>query len=321
MDALPAPRPQCRAVRIEGRAAFSLVAGHLQAVVVPELGCLCTSLSFGGAEFVHSRAALDEYARGDLTGIPLLFPWANRLAADGYVQAGRRVELGGNDALISRAEHGLAIHGARASALRFRARGTADERSASMCATLEQASVELLSGIYPFAYELEIEIRVDRAGLRHVTVLRALEDGVPVSFGYHPYLRLPGADRSRWTVNARARARQRPDARGLPTGRTHAPATVVGRLGTRTLDDGFLDALGPLTVAGGSHRIAVVLVEGYPVFQLWAPDPAPYVSVEPMTAETNALSTGRGLRVLRRGEQHRAEFRIAIQRHEEIASA
>src|ERR671925_76917 len=41
---------------------------------------------------------------------------------------------------------------------------------------------------------------------------------VPVSFGWHPYLRLPGVDRRDWRIELPVAARAILDERGIPTG-------------------------------------------------------------------------------------------------------
>jgi len=45
---------------------------------------------------------------------------------------------------------------------------------------------------------------------------------------------------------------------------------------------------------------------------VYAPRGGDYLAFEPMTAPANALVSGRGLRLLAPGEQHRATFRIGV---------
>jgi galactose mutarotase-like enzyme len=59
-------------------------------------------------------------------------------------------------------------------------------------------------------------------------------------------------------------------------------------------------------------RVAVEFLEGFPYAQIYAPAGSDFVCFEPMTAPTNALNTGDGLRVVRPGEQHRATFTITV---------
>ena len=65
----------------------------LEATFVPGAGMLCCSLRHRGEELLAQNAGLAAYAeRGKTMGIPLLYPWANRLA--GFDYARRRAERG-----------------------------------------------------------------------------------------------------------------------------------------------------------------------------------------------------------------------------------
>ena len=54
---------------------------ELEAMFVPGAGMLCCSLRHRGEELLAQNAGVGAYARqGKTMGIPLLYPWANRLA-------------------------------------------------------------------------------------------------------------------------------------------------------------------------------------------------------------------------------------------------
>lgn len=104
------------------------------------------------------------------------------------------------------------------------------------------------------------------------------------------------------------------DARSIPTGaRTPFPA-CSGPLDDRVYDDGFAGPVPPrLELSGGGRRIAVELGPGYPFAQVFAPPSPAVVALEPMTAPTNALASGDGLRLVEPGASFTATFRIAVQ--------
>ena len=54
------------------------------------------------------------------------------------------------------------------------------------------------------------------------------------------------------------------------------------------------------------------LLAGYQYAQIFAPKDKDYVALEPMTAPTGALTSGRGLRLVEPGGQFRAVFRIGV---------
>ena len=70
----------------------SLVAGELEAVFLPGRGMLGVSFKHRGEELLRRLENLEAAAaKGSTTGIPLLYPWANRLASSRYRVAGREV--------------------------------------------------------------------------------------------------------------------------------------------------------------------------------------------------------------------------------------
>ena len=96
---------------------------------------------------------------------------------------------------------------------------------------------------------------------------------VPVSFGWHPYLRLPDVPRSEWRVEMPVRRRALLDERGLPTGETEPVELEPGPLGERTYDDLFvgLDSPTAFVLEGGGRRIELAMRQNYAFAQVYAP--------------------------------------------------
>jgi aldose 1-epimerase len=67
------------------------------------------------------------------------------------------------------------------------------------------------------------------------------------------------------------------------------------------------------SVSGGGRRITMDFLTGYPYVQVYAPKDKDYIALEPMTAPTGALTSGRGLRLVQPGEQFQAVFRIRVE--------
>jgi len=92
--------------------ARTLVAGDLQAVFLPDHGMLGASLHYKGVEILRRVEDLvAAAARGSSAGIPLLCPWANRLAEPRYHVLGKEVVLDRSSPLLHFDEHGLPMHG------------------------------------------------------------------------------------------------------------------------------------------------------------------------------------------------------------------
>ena len=108
--------------------------------------------------------------------------------------------------------------------------------------------------------------------------------------------------------HADARRARHPHRRG------HRVESQSGPLGERVFDDLFTGLAQPATFAveGGGRRVEVVFEEGYPVAQVFAPEGSDFICFEPMTAPTNALVSGDGLRCVDPGADFTARFSIAV---------
>jgi aldose 1-epimerase len=147
-------------------------------------------------------------------------------------------------------------------------------------------------------YPIEMVVTLRPNSLTIETTLIAGSSGpVPVSFGFHPYLRLPGLPRAAWQIHLPAMRRQLLDTRLLPTGEESPFAALDTVLGDRTFDDGFiaLEQSPSFSIMGSGRRITIEFLDGYRYAQVYAPSGNDYLAFEPMTAPTNALATGRGL--------------------------
>jgi aldose 1-epimerase len=249
-------------------------------------------------------------------GIPILHPWANRLAGLEYSIDGRGVRLPDGPPLVRCEEHGLPIHGLLSGSPHWRVRSvvTAGDDARLTAELAFDAHPELLAA-FPFPHTLAIDVALDADGLTIATTLTATGDvPVPVAFGFHPYLRLPGVDRSLWQLDLPARRYLFTDVRGIPTGHHEDEHAAGLRLGARGFDDGF-DGIAEgaqFSVAGGGRRLTVTFVTGYPAGQIFSPPGAQFVCFEPMTAPTNVLRSGDGLRRVEPGAALTAVSRIAV---------
>lgn len=310
-----------RQTTIDGFPVTVLAAGDAEAAFAPSLGMVGCSLRHRGEELLGQRGGLSAYAaRGSSFGIPLLHPWANRLSEPRYRAEPLSlevVELDFDRMPLRPDEHGLPIHGVMAAASGWEVLSAeADDRSARLTARFDFGARPDLLAAFPFPHVLELGVELDGSRLTVRLELRATGVvAVPVSFGWHPYLTLPGVPRGEWRVDLPVRRRALLDDRGIPTGETEPPPFTSGLLGDRAFDDLFpkLDPDPRFTAEGGGRRLAVELLEGYPVAQVYSPSDADFICFEPMTAPTNALWSGDGLRRVAPGETFAAAFRIAIQ--------
>jgi aldose 1-epimerase len=292
--------------------ARTLRAGDLEAVFLPGHGMLGASLVHRGAQILRR---VDDLARsaadGTTAGIPILHPWANRLDRARYRACGRDVALDLASPLLHADGNGLPIHGVPWARLAW----TVTESSpARIAARLDWTRSDLLA-LFPYPHALEMVAALDAEGLTLATTLVAGGDGpVPVSFGFHPYLGLPGPPRAQWRLRLPAMRRLALDRRGIPTNADEPFAGLDATLGERAFDDGFalIGETARMSIAGAGRSIAVEWLEGFPYAQVFAPPAHALVALEPMTAPANALVSGRGLRFAAPGQSFRTAFRISV---------
>jgi aldose 1-epimerase len=281
------------------------------ATFAPSAGMVCSSLTHEGEELLDLGRGLDAYAqRGKTMGIPLLYPWANRLAAFGYAAAGRTVTLPEDPQLLPHDEHGLPIHGLVPQLMRW----DATRHAHALTATLDWNSETLLA-LYPYRHQVQLNAELTDGTLTITVVVSAIaEDSVPISFGFHPYLRLPTADRAQAVVALPGCERLLLDERGIPTGAREPLGPTEFELDETSWDDGLSITALPAQFTSqdpaAGRGIELDLLEGYRYAQVYAPPGRDYICFEPMTAPANALRSGVGLTILRPGEQHLARFRI-----------
>jgi aldose 1-epimerase len=286
--------------------------GDIEAMFAPRTGMVGCSLLHRGEELLHIDGGLDEYTdRGKTFGIPLLYPWANRLAAFDYSALGKHVKLEHGSQLIPREEHGLPIHGLLGASSYWEAEVT----PGMLSATLDFGAYPALTSAFPYPHSVRLDIRLGDTELQIATAVIA-DRGipVPVSFGFHPYFRLPGAPREEWEIEVPVRERLVLDRYMIPTGDREPAGDLNGPLGDRSFDDAFagVEAGKPFTLSGGGRRIEVHMNDHFPFAQVYSPPGAEFICFEPMTAPTNALRSGDHLPVIDAGETFTAVWTIAV---------
>ena len=314
-------RPMIGERTIEGIPALTLATesgGGIEAAFVPSAGMVGCSLRHRGEELLGQRGGLRTYVDERSTmGIPLLHPWANRLASMRFPLAGREADLDLARVGPSRDPNGLPIHGLLSAAPGWRVeRHEALEDGGVLLARFDFAHDGDLVAAFPFPHEIRLEARLVGPALTIATAIHASGDApVPVSFGYHPYLRLPSVARAEWEVAIPVSERLVLDPLMLPTGAREPASVAAGRLGTRTFDDAYVAPEGgaPFVLAGGGRRVELALGAGYPFAQVYAPDDDDVVAYEPMTAPTNALvAGGPDLPVVEPEGRYEAVFTITV---------
>jgi aldose 1-epimerase len=296
-----------------GAGACTLIAGDLEAVFLPAQGMLGASLRHRGAQVLRRVGDLQTAAeKGSTAGIALLHPWANRLDGIRYRAAGREVQLDTSSPMLHFDGHGLPMHGVPWSRLAWEPYELQRNR---LSARLEWSRKDLLD-IFPFPHRIELRASLSPEALTLETTLIAGPEGpVPVSFGFHPYFGVPDLPRQEWRLELPAMHRLLLDQRGIPSGGEEPWNRFDSEIGDRSFDNGFavLDVRPRFCLSGGGLRITLEFLAGFPYAQIFAPSEQGFVAIEPMTAPTSALTSGRGLRVIAPRERFEAAFRVRVE--------
>jgi galactose mutarotase-like enzyme len=284
----------------------------LTATYVPNAGMIATSLSDGGVELLGQRRGLDAYvSAGKTMGIPLLYPWANRLSANTYDVDGQTVTLAPDAYGVRPDNNGLPIHGLLAAYPGWQTPHVSDQK---LTAELDFGAQPELLASFPFPHRVEVAVELsDRTLTVSTTITPTSDKPVPLVYGYHPYLQLPDVPRTDWQVEMPTMRHLLLDGKGIPTGAAEQRPATGEPLGDMVFDDGFDQVAdgAVFAVSGGGRRLEVRFERGYPAAQIFAPAGETVICFEPMSAPTDALRRG-GYRSARAGEADTTVFSIHV---------
>src|SRR6185437_283950 len=158
---------------------------------VPQAGMIGISLTDSDTELLGQRRGLDAYVTaGKTMGIPILYPWANRLSSTSYSVDGQVVTLEPGEGGVRADPNGLPIHGQIAGYPGWR---VMSESAEELVAELDFGADPALLAGFPFPHLLVVRVGLANRTLSvHTTVAATTDKPVPLCYGFHPYLQLPG---------------------------------------------------------------------------------------------------------------------------------
>jgi aldose 1-epimerase len=294
--------------RLHGATAITVEAGELSASFLPDVGMTGVSLRWRRREYLAVPGGIRQLRTGATAGLPLLAPWANRLASRRYRAAGVTVDLEGLPLGVD--ANGLPIHGLLVGAPGW----SVDRVDAQRGAARLRASIDVDAPAFPFPHRIVVGVTARDGELGvETSVVPTGRRRVPVAFGWHPYLRLPGVPRAQWQLRMPARRHLTLDSFGIPTGGEVAERAEASPIDRRTFDD--------LYALGRDRRLAFAADDGpsielrsdsaYPYAQVWVPAGRRFAALEPMVAPTNALVTG-SAPLVEPGDSYTARFTLVL---------
>jgi len=271
--------------------------------IVPSIGNRAYEMNVHGKNILYFPSAdVGEFQkRPELSGIPFLAPWANRLNEQGFWANGKKYTF---NMILGNVRGSLPIHGMLSSSPLWEVMEVAaDRQSAHVTSRLQFWRNPDLMAQWPFAHEYEMTYRLADGVLEvRVTVTNLSSNPMPVVLGFHPYYRIPGIPRDNWIATLPARKIVVADDRLIPTGELKPfdlpnPLPLKGH----TLDTGFTDldrdadGRAHFSIESGGMKVETLFGAKYPVAVVWEP-PAPegqtrdFICIEPMTGITSAVN-------------------------------
>jgi len=291
----------------------------VEAAFVPVAGMVGVSLTLDGVELLAPRHGLEGYlGHGSTFGLPLLAPWANRVAHERQQVGGTAWDVVPGAPGVHLDGFGQAIHGLVPGSPGWSVLSTgADGDAATLCGrwTFDEGHERFAS--FPFPFELDVDVALAGRRLRVSTRLTATSGlAVPVAFGWHPWFAFPDVPRDEWVVEGPFEHRAVLGPTLIPTGEVLDEPLPSGVLGDGVLDDVFVDVPegAVVSVRAGSRGVSVHYVSGYPVGVVFAPGDVDIVCVEPMTAPTDPFSGRFPLRLAEPGSPFEAVFEVVPER-------
>lgn len=313
--------------------------------LVPDAGMVALSWTVAGDEVLALPCGRAEFLAAARTGgLPLLYPYANRLGSDRFAACGRQVDL----ACVPSLKRDDARHPIHGLLLRRGGWSLSVLGPGELQAELDWGADAELLVAFPFPHTLRVTWTIaagagtGAASLRVRTeVLADRGVDVPAAFGWHPYF----AIRSPRT----ARIRMEPavpvplDAGGLPAQgalalarRAPTASAVEGSVGegqdalylrsvpgadpsrstaaspVPSVSPTPAAALSPVASLVDAHRRIDILMDGhYPFMQVFSPRGASFACVEPMAAPTDGLRSG-DFAVVAAGSAFAANFEVQV---------
>jgi aldose 1-epimerase len=216
-------------------------------------------------------ASLDDIRpRMGLNGIPLLWPYANRLDEQAFYANGQKYTF---DPGIGNTGRGaVPMHGFLTGATAWKViEVKADGKSAWITSKLEFFRIPQYMTQFPFAHTLTMTYRVQEGALEVRTRIDSMSaEPMPVAIGFHPYFQLTDSAREDWHLSVAAKTHWLLDERTIPTGQTEPITKILPdpqnvAVKDVTLDDIFTDlerdakGLATMSLKGKSQQVDVVL--------------------------------------------------------------
>jgi aldose 1-epimerase len=263
----------------------------------PSAGNIATSMKVNGHEFLWWTA-------GQMSGIPFVGPWANRLDEQAFYANGKKYTL---NMELGNVRGAHPIHGFLSATDRWRVvEARADRSSAWVTSRLEFFREPSWMKQWPFAHTIEMTYRLQNGVLEVATsIANQSTEPMPIAIGFHPYFQLTDSPRDEWTISVGAKTHWKLAANKVPTGETEpienfVPNPQAAALKDYNRDDVCSDPSGTrwwsATPTVAVRAAAFAFGPNYRAAVVWAPKGRPFICFSSwMAGITDAMNLRSGL--------------------------
>lgn len=247
--------------------------GDLEVTVIPDANMVISSFKKKGEEILGQRFGLEGYVNnGKSFGIPLLYPWANRVTENNYTVDGFKVSFSTEGMKVD--ENGYANHGTMTAIKGWETQSFAIGGQLILEGKYKFNENTPHFEAYPFVHEVIVTYILSEDVLEiNTKVVNTSGIKMPIAFGWHPHFNADIKD-------AHATGKEH----NIPLNSKVLPVEIFNPEDTDTsalmfkMEDGWGATIN--TVAGPMK----MATKSYGYMLQWDPEGDSFIAVEPMTA-------------------------------------
>ena len=283
---LPASAQQYQARRDGDVVRLEDTRNQVAASILPSVGNQAFELKVKGHNVLRWTYAsvADFQSRPGMAGVPFLAPWADILDEQAFYANGQRyafdMQLG--NVRGARPGHGFLTTASQWQVVEMKA----DRGSAWVTSRLDVFREPMWMKQFPFAHRITMTYRLQDGVLEvHTSIENMSAEPMPVSVGFHPYVKLTDSTRDEWIISVPAKTHWLLAQTKVPTGETEPierlfPNPQSAALKDYNLDDVFTDLVrdeqgrAHARIEGKKQRLEILIGPNWRGLTVWAPNPA-----------------------------------------------
>ena len=267
----------------------------LQVSIHPDFGNFVSQIQFESQEILYSPYyKLNQKVGTKLEGIPLLFPFANRLEKWAIPLKNELFPLDPNS-LILKDQSNLPMHGFFYYKTGWKVVDFQNLKEKSFYESVYTSNSED-EKLFPFSFELKMRIELEGNILHYILWIKnSSSENMPLSVGFHPYFLLPLDIKSKTKVFTNAKKVYLTNSNLIPNGKLESSSKILKDefLSKQFIDHTFFefDSKGVVNLYLPDKTLSIILEEGFDHIQIFNPLDKDFICIEPMLGPINSFFT------------------------------